>query len=644
MPELRHIIKTAFIGIALASLSSVAQAPLDIRVALVIGNAAYKHIPELSNSSNDARSMSVVLKKLGFKVFDVIDGSKVEMSRAIELMQNQLKGQHAVAMLYYAGHGLQLDWRNYMVPIDAKLQKASDVPKQTVDIEEVIRVFKASGTRMNILVLDACRDNPFSGTTGSKGLAQLDAPPGTYLAFATAPGNVAEDGDAASGNGLFTQYLLKELQRPAKIEDVFKRVRLQVRQKSQGRQIPWDSSSLEDDFAFNDGKKFTFDPEDLVREARAAKENEQRLMNAAQAAAEREKRLAQERELEKLRFAEAQKIQEQQARLKAEAEAKAREKQLALAEEQERRKAAAAAQALEQARLAEAQRIKDLELAKAQALEEEQRKKMSAEAARERQFAEEKAEWDKIKDSKHAQDFYAFLLKYPNGLISQQATFALEQLDKAKITAQADKTGLVQVLGEPRYRVGDKFVRVTRDDYTGREIKKWEFVFYKIENGLAYAKSTEEEIVGTLDGAAIQTTTPRGTFKFDPPLMYLPGDEFKVGKSWSAASSQTSSLGKFMRSIHIKIVGYEQVSIQAGTFWAYKFESNGWVGTTRFEETYWHLPDWGVRIKSISKYYPPRGPASLESTELVSFTRGEKASKSASSAMTTVASRATTLR
>ena len=250
MVRLGHFIKTALVGVALASLSSVAQAPLDIRIALVIGNAAYKHIPELGNSGNDAKSMSVVLKKLGFKVFDVIDGSKAEMGKAIEQMQAQLKGQQAVAMLYYAGHGLQLDWHNYMVPVDAKLQQATDVPKQTVDIEQVIRVFKESGTRMNIIVLDACRDNPFSGTTGSKGLAQLDAPPGTYLAFATAPGNVAEDGDDASGNGLFTQYLLKELQRPAKIEDVFKRVRLQVRQKSQGRQIPWESTSLEEDFYF----------------------------------------------------------------------------------------------------------------------------------------------------------------------------------------------------------------------------------------------------------------------------------------------------------------------------------------------------------------------------------------------------------
>lgn len=285
----RALVKPLATGLFLASFASVAQAPLDIRVALVIGNAAYKHVPPLANSVNDARAMTLVLRRLGFKVFDVIDGDRNSMAQAISRMQADLKGQQAVAMLYYAGHGLQLDWRNFMVPVDANIDKADDVPKQTVDIEQVIKAFRDSKTRMNIIVLDACRDNPFEGSGSGKGLAQLDAPPGTYLAFATAPGNVAEDGDEATGNGLFTHFLLKELQRPARIEDVFKRVRLQVRQKSQGRQIPWDSSSLEDDFAFNDGQKFKFTAEDYQREVQEAKAREERLQREAQAAMEREK-------------------------------------------------------------------------------------------------------------------------------------------------------------------------------------------------------------------------------------------------------------------------------------------------------------------------------------------------------------------
>ena len=141
-----------------------------------------------------------------------------------------------------------------MVPVDAKMSKAVDVPEQTVDLSQVIDASKSACNHTYITVLNACLNNPFTGN----GLAQLDAPPGTPLAYTTAPGNVAEDGDAKSSNGLYTQYLLQELKKPtAKIEDVFKRVRLNVRQQSQGRQVPWESTSLEDDFFFNAGLKPT---------------------------------------------------------------------------------------------------------------------------------------------------------------------------------------------------------------------------------------------------------------------------------------------------------------------------------------------------------------------------------------------------
>ncbi len=251
--------KAIALGLCLAALFSPtqAQAPLDIRIALVIGNAAYAGSAALANPANDARAMGEVLKTLGFNVVEVRDGSKAQMTDALAKVRETLKGKQGVGLLYYAGHGLQLDWRNYMVPVDAKLTKAADVAEQTVDLNSVIDAFKSAGNRMNIVVLDACRDNPFAGSAATgKGLAQLDAPPGTFLAYATAPGNVAEDGDAKSGNGLYTQYLLEELKKPtAKIEDVFKRVRLNVRKQSQGRQVPWESTSLEEDFVFNDGTR-----------------------------------------------------------------------------------------------------------------------------------------------------------------------------------------------------------------------------------------------------------------------------------------------------------------------------------------------------------------------------------------------------
>ncbi len=277
--------KLAAVATTLAAVSVSAQAPGDVRVALIIGNSAYANSP-LVNPANDAQAMADVLKRLGFNVIELRDGNKAQMSAAIAKVSDSLKGKQGVGMLYYAGHGLQLDWRNYMVPVDANLKSAADVPRQTIDLSSVVDIFKAAGNRMNIVVLDACRDNPFGGNTSSaKGLAQLDAPPSTFLAYATAPGNVAEDGDEKSGNGLYTQYLLQELKRPtAKIEDVFKRVRLNVRRQSQGRQIPWESTSLEDDFFFNDGARYTIKPEELERMAASALAKDNEKDRAAEAA------------------------------------------------------------------------------------------------------------------------------------------------------------------------------------------------------------------------------------------------------------------------------------------------------------------------------------------------------------------------
>lgn len=250
-----QLLRLSVLTSMLLTVSSMAQAPEDVRVALVIGNAAYISVPPLNNAVNDAKAMGDTLRKLGFTVIEVRDGSKAQMTKALAKAREALNGKRGVGMLYYAGHGLQIDARNYMVPVDAKISKAGDVAPQTIDVSGVVDVFKAAGNRMNILVLDACRDNPFGGITSGRGLAPLDAPSGTFLAYATAPGNVAEDGDVKSGNGLYTQYLLQELSKPqSRIEDVFKRVRFSVRKASNGRQIPWESTSLEDDFHFRDGK------------------------------------------------------------------------------------------------------------------------------------------------------------------------------------------------------------------------------------------------------------------------------------------------------------------------------------------------------------------------------------------------------
>ncbi len=620
-----NLMKSAILAVSLASFGVVAQAPLDVRVALIIGNAAYVNVPALANSTNDAKSIANIMKKLGFKVFDVIDGDKASMERAIDQMKDQLKGRQAVAMLYYAGHGLQLDWHNYMVPVDAKLNSSADVPKQTIDIERVITSFKNASTRMNIIVLDACRDNPFADKASGKGLAQLDAPPGTFISFATSPGNVAEDGDASSGNGLFTQFLIKELQKPATIENVFKRVRLQVRQKSQGRQIPWESTSLEDDFAFNDGAKHTFNPEDLIREAREAKEKEERLRAEAEAAKQREIKIAQDREAERVRLIEAQKIQEQQARAKAEAESKERERQLALAADIERKKALEAAQALERAKLAEVQRLKDLEQAKTQAELEARLRKESAD----KQFEIQKADWDKIKDSKNVDDFYAFLNKYPSGYITEQAQFVVEQLQKSKITTQMDKDGIIQIPGAKRFRVGDKVEYNVFDLNTGLiKIKSFSREIKKIENGKVYEGLVGKDKVTsiyTLDGALVQLEDFT-TYYYDPPRVDQPGDLFEAGKEWTNKTIERSTLyggGYRYYQTKVKVLGTEKIKLPAGEFLAFKVEYIGNSGDLLIHSYKWFVPGFGRWVKNdLEVKNPKNGFYRHELYELLSFKKG----------------------
>lgn len=219
------------------------------RVALVIGNAAYPRAP-LNNPGNDARALAAALRAVGFAVDMRMDCSRYQMDVAIGAFCDKVAQARSVALFYFAGHGVQVDWRNYLLPVDMQLAHADDLARQSVDLGTLLDRLGQAHSPSNIVILDACRDNPFgsAGKTGA-GLSQMDAPPRTLLAYATAPGNVASDGDGM--NGLYTENLLKELGRPgARIEDMFKRVRLSVRLRSHGRQIPWESTSLEDDFYF----------------------------------------------------------------------------------------------------------------------------------------------------------------------------------------------------------------------------------------------------------------------------------------------------------------------------------------------------------------------------------------------------------
>jgi hypothetical protein len=221
------------------------------RQALVIGNSKYPRAP-LNNPLNDANGMTAALKGVGFTVTLGMDLSRSALQDAIREFSGSLSKSKAVGLFYFAGHGAQLAWRNYLLPIDAEIADVNELRERGVDLNSLIEGMRKAGNPMNVVILDACRDNPFGSTARleQKGLSQLDAPPGTLLAYATAPGNTAIDG-VGGEHGLYTEYLLREIKVPeARIEDVFKRVRLSVRLRSKGLQLPWESTSLEDDFWF----------------------------------------------------------------------------------------------------------------------------------------------------------------------------------------------------------------------------------------------------------------------------------------------------------------------------------------------------------------------------------------------------------
>jgi tetratricopeptide (TPR) repeat protein len=246
-----HRIRAALALLALATGLVLAQraAAQEQRVALVIGNAGYTTAP-LPNASNDANAVAKVLERAGFTVDLKINASQRQMQDAIAAFGNRLRGD-AVGLFYFAGHGLQIRGRNFLVPIGADPRREDEVARSTVDVQALLDRMSGAKNRMNVVILDACRDNPFAPNAkqGAGGLSQLDAPVGSLIAFATAPGAVASDGKGA--NGLYTQHLLANIERPGTpIEEVFKRVRLGVRLDSNGSQIPWESTSLEADFAF----------------------------------------------------------------------------------------------------------------------------------------------------------------------------------------------------------------------------------------------------------------------------------------------------------------------------------------------------------------------------------------------------------
>ena len=235
-----------FLLLLFATLSATAA---EQRIALVIGNSKYASAP-LRNPVNDATAMAKKLREMGFEVILRSDVSQREMTRAISEFGQKLAHSRGVALFYYAGHGMQARGKNYLVPVDAEVTTEGSVSTESIDVERVLD--QLTPARLSMVILDACRNNPFERRFRSgagSGLAQIDAPAGTLIAYATAPGKVAQDGEGA--HGTYTDALLRAIETPGlRVEDVFKQVRIRVIKATASQQIPWESSSLTGDFLF----------------------------------------------------------------------------------------------------------------------------------------------------------------------------------------------------------------------------------------------------------------------------------------------------------------------------------------------------------------------------------------------------------
>jgi Caspase domain len=233
--------------IALLSLLSAGPATAEKRIALVVGNSAYQNITRLDNPRNDATLMADTLSGLGFTLIGgraQLDLDKAALDTDVQNFGRQIQGAD-VALFYYAGHGVQVNGSNYLVPVGANPTREADVDFQMVDINLVLRQMQGSGTRLNMVILDACRNNPFGGRglrSADGGLAQMRAPEGTLISYATQPGSVAQDG--SDGHSPYTKALATTIKQAGlDIFQTFNQVGLAVKRETGGSQQPWVSSS-----------------------------------------------------------------------------------------------------------------------------------------------------------------------------------------------------------------------------------------------------------------------------------------------------------------------------------------------------------------------------------------------------------------
>jgi hypothetical protein len=482
------------------------------KVALVIGNAKYAHVPVLANPANDAAAVGKLLGASGFEVTVRLDAGREALVGAIGDYVRAMEKSKAVGIFYFAGHGVQLAWRNYLLPVDVRIEGIGDVARYGVDLARLMEGLRGARNAMNVVILDACRDNPFGNDlpVEQKGLSQMDAPRQTLLAYATSPGNVASDGLGV--NGLYTEHLLREAKvEGAKIEDVFKRVRLGVRRTTHGAQIPWESTSLEEDF-------WLLPPKEPGKQS---------------------------------------------------------------------------------------------------------------EGERDRQFREEMAIWERIREATEREPLEDYLQRFPSGLFCENAQLRLNMVlakqgeRPAQVASQQGNPYTKGTAGaNTDFRIGDSYTYRKLDLYSGKEepTHMRRTVTGITESSVTYDDGTVTDRLGNV------LSTRRGG-RFTPRQQYPV--EYAVGRRWQTRFESTNPQGRTGTSVlDLHIAAQEVVTVPAGTFVAFRIEGEGYtiglpIGTIELRPKWWMAPG-QVRQYIIAEDHrigPRQRSIAASRQELVSFSQ-----------------------
>ncbi len=611
------------------------------KLALVVGNSNYPDAP-LSNPVNDARAMTIALRELGFTVITRENANLRSMQSGIREFGDKLRAG-GVGVFYYAGHGMQIKGNNYLIPIGSTIEREDEVAYGSIDAQAVLDKMDSAGNGSNFMILDACRNNPFIRNTrsGKAGLAQMDAPVGTLVSFATSPGAVASDGDGV--NGLYTTHLLDALKQPGlKAEDVFKRVRAAVRRDSKGAQVPWEATSLEGDFYFRPAAitpNLAQHQAQQVSEAMAATaklREEMALLQAQKVAAEKLliEKLSEEKSLKERLLIEKQNNERFAAeKLKNELEQAQRLKAEQLASEQRVKDQLAADKAAHDKlhsnkQLADklaAENLRNEKLtaervnAERIAAEQLRLEKIESEKRQIEKLAADKLQLEKMLAEKLAAEKTLAQLKMQELALAQQASKPAAATTPAQTNSDNNPTSNKLLLGGNAFgfMVGDTWRYQTIDKWSKQITGNWARQIDQInqDGSLSLNKGS---VVWEANGD-IRSISPIGErSRVFSPALKVKASTLAAGFTENNAtqisfSTKAGLVGSEKNDAKIKVIGQEAVVVPAGKFLAWKIERSGFTSGVNsqgtqfsrlFTETFWYVPSIKTHVASeyVSRY------------------------------------------